>query len=210
MGYAFYFDSTRCTGCKTCVLACKDYRDLPIEYGYRRVYDYEGGDWDVAADGTCTTSCFAYHVSVSCNHCEKPACTAACPTTAMHKEKDTGLVVVDVNKCIGCGYCHMACPYDAPRVDKAKGHSVKCDGCKERTLAGKKPICVEACPLRALEFGPEEEIYKLAEQNKAELADIAPLPPSSYTTPVFFVKSCPSAEPSKKPTGHVANVLEVE
>ena len=71
--YGFYFDSTRCTGCKTCEMACKDYKDLPATIAFRKVYDYEGGSWTVAGDGVYTTDTFAYHVSLACNHCAMPA-----------------------------------------------------------------------------------------------------------------------------------------
>lgn len=126
--HAFYFDNSRCTGCRTCEMACKDYRDLACDIRYRKVYDYEGGTTALAEDGTVVSSCFVYHLSVSCNHCDDPACAKVCPTGAMHKDAETGLVSVDEGKCIGCGYCHMACPYNSPVVDREVGHSVKCDG----------------------------------------------------------------------------------
>lgn len=137
--YGFYFDSTRCTGCRTCEIACKDYKDLGVDFAYRHVYDCEGGDWQMQSDGTYTQDCFVYHVSLGCQHCDDPACVKVCPTTAMHKDASTGLVSVDEHKCIGCGYCHMACPYNAPKVDREKGHSVKCNGCAERVAEGKTP-----------------------------------------------------------------------
>ena len=68
--YGFYFDSTRCTGCRTCEMACKDYNDLPASYAFRRVFDYEGGDWKDNGDGTFEPTSWAYHVSMACNHCE--------------------------------------------------------------------------------------------------------------------------------------------
>ena len=61
--YGFYFDSTRCTGCRTCEMACKDYNDLPASYAFRRVFDYEGGDWKDNGDGTFEPTSWAYHVS---------------------------------------------------------------------------------------------------------------------------------------------------
>ena len=149
--YAFHFDGTRCTGCKTCEFACKDFRDLQVGFAYRKVYEVTYGETTKDSNGCFATSCTSYPLSLACNHCDDPACTHVCPTGAMHKDAETGLVSVDAEKCVGCGYCHMACPYNAPKVDREKGHSVKCDGCAERVAAGRKPVCVEACPARALD-----------------------------------------------------------
>lgn len=202
--YAFFFDSTRCTGCKTCELACKDYKDLDSTVAFRKVYDYEGGEWSVAEDGTCTTTAYVYHVSMSCNHCDDPACAKVCPTGAMHKDADTGLVSVDAGKCMGCGYCHMACPYNAPKVDRAVKHSVKCDGCADRVAEGKDPICVGSCPLRALAFGPVDKIAAMGKR-----AAIATLPEPSYTNPNLYVLENDDAVSADASTGLVANPLEV-
>ena len=202
--YAFSFDGTRCTGCKTCSFACKDYYDLDKDVAYRKVYECTGGETKKDDAGYLTTSCFAYYVSVSCNHCDDPACAKVCPTGAMHKDADTGLVSVDAAKCIGCGYCHMACPYNAPKVDREKGHSVKCDGCSERVAAGEQPLCVRACPARALEFGPVDDMKK-----KGEQAAIAPLPEPSYTKPNLYVKASEDAKPAGDASVKVANPLEV-
>ena len=106
--YGFFIDSSRCTGCKTCELACKDYKDLTPEVSFRRIYEYAGGDWQ-EDNGVWHQNVFAYYLSISCNHCEDPACTKVCPSGAMHKRED-GFVVVDEDVCIGCRYCHMACP----------------------------------------------------------------------------------------------------
>ncbi|OUF75641.1 anaerobic dimethyl sulfoxide reductase chain B [Escherichia coli] len=152
--YGFFIDSSRCTGCKTCELACKDFKDLGPEVSFRRIYEYAGGDWQ-EDNGVWHQNVFAYYLSISCNHCDDPACTKVCPSGAMHKRED-GFVVVDEDVCIGCRYCHMACPYGAPQYNAEKGHMTKCDGCYSRVAEGKQPICVESCPLRALEFGPIE------------------------------------------------------
>src|SRR5699024_5099623 len=106
--------------------------------------------------------------------------------------------------CVGCGYCHMACPYNAPKVDRSKGHSVKCDGCAERVAAGEKPVCVEACPARALDFGTVEEMSKLGERG-----NIAPLPEPSYTNPNLYIKPSADALPAGHEDGKVVNPLEV-
>ncbi|MDZ6697857.1 4Fe-4S binding protein, partial [Escherichia coli] len=72
--YGFFIDSSRCTGCKTCELACKDYKDLTPEVSFRRIYEYAGGDWQ-EDNGVWHQNVFAYYLSISCNHCEDPACT---------------------------------------------------------------------------------------------------------------------------------------
>ena len=100
--YGFFIDSSRCTGCKTCELACKDYKDLTPEVSFRRIYEYAGGDWQ-EDNGVWHQNVFAYYLSISCNHCEDPACTKVCPSGAMHKRED-GFVVVDEDVCIGCRY----------------------------------------------------------------------------------------------------------
>ena len=124
---------------------------------FRMVIDYEGGSWQPDVDGTFSQDAFAYHVSISCNHCNNPVCTRVCPTGAMHKD-ELGLVWPDATKCIGCGYCTMACPYHAPHIDARLKRSSKCDGCRDRLVDGGQPVCVEACPLRALEFGLTSEL----------------------------------------------------
>lgn len=202
--YAFHFDGTRCTGCKTCEMACKDFKDLSVGAAFRKVYEVTLGTTERDANGCITSSCVSYPLSMSCNHCDDPACTKVCPTTAMHKDPETGLVSVDVDKCIGCGYCHMACPYNAPKVDREKGHSVKCDGCAERVAAGEKPVCVEACPARALDFGTIEEMAKLGERG-----NIAPLPEPTYTKPNLYIKASADALSAGDENGKVVNPLEV-
>lgn len=205
--YTFYFNGKRCTGCKTCELACKDRYDLTPEISYRKVFEYGGGDWTKDADGFYVPDVFTYYVSVACNHCDDPACMKVCPTGAMQKSDETGLVTVDADRCIGCGYCHMACPYNAPKVDREKGHTVKCDGCAERVAAGQKPICVEACPLRALDFGTKDEMTRA--HGDSEVADIAPLPQKDYTHPNLLIDACDHAQMANEATGKVANILEV-
>lgn len=206
MAYGFYFDSTRCTGCRTCEMACKDYKDLPAEVAFRKVYDYEGGACVLNADGTATTDAFMYHVSAACNHCESPKCFAACPTGAIQKDDD-GIVYIDSEACTGNGACVDACPYGVPILLKDEGKGVKCDMCRDRVAEGKQPICVEACPLRALAFGRPDELRGLSEDVSS---DIMPLPDSSYTSPNFFVRLSPAAREALEAKGFIANPAEIE
>lgn len=160
------------------MLACKDYKNLDAAVSFRQVYEVVGGGWARDEAGCLTQDCFAYYVSSACNHCSNPACMEVCPTGAMGKN-ELGLVSVDERRCIGCGYCALSCPYHAPKVDRSVGHSAKCDGCYERAVEGKQPICVEACPLRALDFGPIADLRVAY----GALADLPPLPDSSQTAP---------------------------
>lgn len=200
--YGFFFDATRCTGCHTCEAACRDGNRLELGQTFRRVYEVEGGAWAQAQDGTWTTDSYTYYTSVSCQHCDDPACMQVCPTGAMHKDGN-GAVCVDQKRCIGCGYCALACPYGNPSVDRDKGHSVKCDGCAARIEEGKRPLCVDACTARALEFGPVEDLPD------AERANVAPLPDPGVTSPNLYIKNCVHARPSGSLDCRVANEAEV-
>ena len=199
---AFYFDGTRCTGCKTCEMSCKDFNDLNVGMTFRKVMEATLGETVRDADGIITTTCVSYPVSMSCNHCDSPVCMAKCPQAAISKDPETGFVSSDPEKCIGCGTCALTCPYGAPKVDEEAQKSVKCHGCADRVAAGMKPVCVEACPARALDFGTAEDMAKLGER-----ANIAPLPDASETTPNLFIKASADAQPVG--TVEVANPLEV-
>ena len=140
--------------------------------------------------------------------CRKRATTATtlhASRCALHKDEETGLVVVDADVCIGCGYCHMACPYNSPQVDRSKGVSVKCDGCISRVREGRQPVCVESCSLRCLEFGPIEELRA----SYGNEAGIAPLPDPEFTHPNLVVTPPANARSIDDATGHIANKTEV-
>ena len=106
-------------------------------------------------------------LSIGCNHCSEPACIPVCPVKAISKEDKYGAVRVDSSKCISCGACRAACPWDAPQYYKdlnAEGPRppmTKCDLCYDRLEKGLKPACVASCPGRALELLPVEEILRL-------------------------------------------------
>ncbi|WP_067522609.1 DMSO/selenate family reductase complex B subunit [Endozoicomonas ascidiicola] len=202
--YGFYVDSSKCTGCKTCMISCKDEKDLGLGPKLRRVYEYGGGSW-VNNNGQWVHNTFDYYLSIACNHCDQPTCVSGCPTGAMHKREQDGLVVVDQDKCVGCRYCEMRCPYGAPQYDATKKVMAKCDGCYERVGQGLEPACVESCPQRALQFGDINELRRLY----GDTNEIAPLPSSDLTHPNLIIKAHPDGRPSGDREGAIQNDAEV-
>ncbi|MFV0452020.1 MAG: DMSO/selenate family reductase complex B subunit [Propioniciclava sp.] len=201
--YGFFLDQTLCTGCKACQVACVDKHDLPLGILWRRVAEYSGGTWQIRGN-TVTPNVFTYYTSVSCNHCENPVCMEVCPTTAMSRRED-GTVYVDDDKCVGCRYCEWACPYSAPQFNADTGHMTKCDLCFDYREAEMEPVCVTACPSRALDWGPIDELR--AEHGTQD--GIAPLPDPSLTKPHLVVTPHRDAQTWDNATGHIANPGEI-
>jgi len=154
MQLGFHFDQTRCTGCWTCVVACKDWKDIPAgSANWMRVSQIVRGKYPNLWMGFLATPCY---------HCLEPACIEACPTDAITKRQEDGIVVVNRDACLGrdkCAVCLEVCPYGSPQFgDKPDARMQKCDFCLDRWKVGKKPVCVMACPTRALAAGPIEEM----------------------------------------------------
>ncbi len=198
--YGFYYNTDACTGCKGCVAACKDKNDSPVGMKFRKVYDNSTGSWEQTATGAWKqVNVGQFSVSISCMHCENPACVSACPSGAMHKT-DGGIVCVDEDVCIGCGMCTGVCPYHEPRLDPVRGVSVKCDFCRDLLASGEPPACVASCQMRALDYGDIDELRR----KYGEGADISPLPSSSLTGPNVVI----NASRFSVGESHVINPLE--
>jgi anaerobic dimethyl sulfoxide reductase subunit B (iron-sulfur subunit) len=174
---AFYFDQTRCTGCHTCVVACKDWHDLPAELvNWRRVTTYEEGKFPNVR---------VSHVSVSCLHCARPACADVCPEQAIYKRQTDGIVLIDSEKCTGCRLCEDACTYGAMQFRPDDGSKAeKCTFCLDRLENKESPICVSACPMRALDYGNMEELCR----RHMITREIPHLPDGSATTASLVIK----------------------
>lgn len=181
MQYTFYFDSAACSGCKACQIACRDKHGLTADQPWRRVYEVNGGGWQQRGSAWLNTV-FAYNLSIACNHCESPICAEVCPAQAITKRAD-GIVLLDADKCLGCGYCSWACPYGALQPNLAAGTMSKCTFCADNLDAGLPPECVAACPMRALDFGDRDMLA--AKYGSAE--HITPLPEAHFTQPALLV-----------------------
>lgn len=161
---AILVDVTKCTGCEKCVAACVeengcDPRQAQVDRATTKDGLSENRFLSVpkVADGR--------FVRMSCMHCLEPACVSACLVGGLTKTPD-GPVVYDADKCIGCRYCMLACPFHIPRYewDEPVPFVKKCTMCFERQEEGKVPACVEACPNEALKFGDRDQL--LAEAHR--------------------------------------------
>ena len=160
MQYGFVHESKNCTGCQACQIACKDKHDNEVGENFRRVKEYEQGGFNSPQGMGFIQNVRVYNVSISCNHCADPKCVKNCPSGAMQKNPDTGIVSVNQDICIGCGYCAMSCPYGAPQMNVKKGVMGKCDFCQDLLAKGQDPACVAACPLHLLHYGELTELEK--------------------------------------------------
>jgi anaerobic dimethyl sulfoxide reductase subunit B (iron-sulfur subunit) len=199
--YGFYINVDDCTGCKTCMMACKDKNDLEVGLKYRKVIEYAGGSWREENGVAVADNVFAYTITAACMHCQDPACKKACPTGAMSKRED-GIVYVNESKCIGCSYCAWACPYGAPRLNVKRKVMGKCDLCRDFIDNGENPACVDACPMRCLEYGEVGELRA----KYGNTAYVEPLPLPDMTNPSIVIK--PSRLNSGNKPGKVMNAEE--
>lgn len=142
MAQGFRVATDRCYGCKTCTVSCANEHLLHPGVLLRRVRKID-------VSGPVGHA----FVSMSCNHCDEPACVANCPQAAYTKDEKTGLVIQDHEKCIGCQTCVKACPFHAPAYCEEDKLVFKCDGCIDRQSAGLPPVCTVVCPSANISMG---------------------------------------------------------
>jgi Fe-S-cluster-containing dehydrogenase component len=166
------YDTTLCIGCKACVVACQDANGLPRDpTGIDARYDAPV-DLNYRAKNVIKL----YHegaqrsfVKVQCMHCVDPACVAACMLGAL-KKSAFGVVTYNVDYCVGCRYCEVACPYGVPKFQWASAtpRIVKCELCNHRLAKGQEPACTEVCPRHAVIFGKRADLLLEAKRRLAE------------------------------------------
>ncbi len=164
--YGMLYDSTLCIGCQNCEFSCAEEHGLEEpkdgpELGVVRKADEKHR----TVVNLYETSDGEYYMKTQCMHCNQPACGTACLTQAMYKTKQ-GPVIWRGDKCMGCRYCMISCPFDAPKFEYGSTNPkiTKCTMCAERVVDGKQPACAENCPMGAITFGTRREL--IAEARK--------------------------------------------
>ncbi len=170
---SFLIDTTKCTGCRGCQVACKQWNQLKAEKtaffsgeGYQNPpqmseYTFTRVKFkDYQKDGQNE---FAFYKEM-CMHCNEPACASVCPVGAFQKTAE-GPVVYDTKRCIGCRFCMVACPFGIPKYEWSKAFPLvrKCTGCYSRIKEGMQPACATACPT-AITYGTRADMLKEAEK----------------------------------------------
>ncbi len=156
-------DMDLCVNCKACIVACKVKhgspphltRPMPAEpTGLNLIQVYPFGP-ELRNDRVVQA-----FVGIACMQCEEAACLKVCPTSAIYKDPQTCITMVDKNRCLGCKACLWACPFGVPSYDQ-NGKLALCDLCADRLQEGKKAACEAACQARAIFIGSPEEIKEL-------------------------------------------------
>lgn len=167
------YDTTRCIGCKACVVACREANGLPPERE-----GHPDGIYDAPVDLSSGTKSVIKlyqegseqsYMKSQCMHCVDPACAAACMLGALRKVEH-GIVAWEGSRCVGCRYCQMACPFNIPKFEwtALNPRIVKCELCRERLADGKIPACCEVCPRQAVIFGRRDQLLLEARRRLAE------------------------------------------
>lgn len=191
---AMLVDTTRCVGCRSCEAACRKANQLPAPPAGRQPasdgkrttspenftgHTLTAARLQLRANGNRTTDPDNFtvvnryenpkkgqrptFVKTQCMHCVDPACASACPVAALEKTPE-GPVVYNPDRCIGCRYCMVACPFEVPKYEyeKAVPYVRKCSFCFSRVRQGQLPACASACPMKALTFGKRGELLEIA------------------------------------------------
>jgi Fe-S-cluster-containing dehydrogenase component len=167
------YDTTRCVGCKSCVVACSQANNLTPDTSRDGLHQAPADlNWKTkniiklykSADGSEHS-----YFKKQCMQCADPACVAACMFHGLTKDEKSGIVTWNGSKCVGCRYCEVSCPFGVPTFRWAgfNPEIVKCELCRHRTVKGEKPGCASVCPTKAVIYGKRSDLLKEA---KARIA----------------------------------------
>jgi len=175
-----FIDTSKCTACRGCQTACKSWNQLPSEIlefkGYLQTHeDTSPVTFTYVAMGERLEKgkldwLFAKR---QCMHCTDAACKKACPEEAI-SHTETGAVVRDLEKCMGCDYCAQYCPYKIPKINEQQKKMFKCHLCSDRVANNLKPACARTCPTGAIQFGERTELVSAAKVRLAEVGKLYP------------------------------------
>jgi formate dehydrogenase iron-sulfur subunit len=186
MSRAILVDTTQCIGCGACVAACKVVNDLPLDdpdvtrqpsadslsesdlVTFAQSRGEPGGRLSATTLNIIETQ-GGVVVRRFCMHCQDPTCASVCPVGAFQKTA-SGPVVYDADRCMGCRYCMMACPFSIPRYEWSAvlPKVSKCTMCAPRQAKGLQPACTAVCPVQAAIFGEREELIAEARRRIRE------------------------------------------
>jgi formate dehydrogenase iron-sulfur subunit len=172
-----FIDTSTCIGCKACEAACVEWNDLgrvttEQAGSYQTLPTLHARFWnlikfnEVSFDG----GGFAWLMRKDqCMHCDEPGCLEACPAPGAIVQYTNGIVDVNPDQCIGCGYCESGCPFNVPRFSETTGKMSKCTLCVDRTSVGLEPACIKACPTGCLQFGTKDDMVAMGRKRVAQL-----------------------------------------
>lgn len=171
--YSVLFDATLCIGCRKCEWACNNHNNLPnkpfASFDDKSVFDEKR---DLTPNNFTVLNRYdvegysqPIYVKKQCMHCSQPACASACLTEAMKKTEE-GPIIWRGNKCMGCRFCMLSCPFDIPKFeyDSANPRISKCTMCFDRISQGERPACVDICPTEAIIFGKRSKLLDEAKR----------------------------------------------
>jgi formate dehydrogenase beta subunit len=167
-GKAMLYDATMCIGCRACQMACKREGDMPAEPGaeglYEKPRDLSASTRTLIEVAEVEQTGEWSFVKKQCMHCLHPACVSACPVGAL-QQTEHGAIVYKGERCIGCRYCQIACPFSIPKFewDESFPYIRKCDMCVDRLEEGLAPACADVCPTGAIAFGDRDSLIAEAE-----------------------------------------------
>ena len=183
----FFIDLDECTGCNLCMIACKDEHVGNSHMPYTKEQPDTGHFWMnvKGMERGQVPKVRVTYLPLLCQHCDNAPCMKACPENAIIKG-EKGLVIIDQEKCTGCGLCQEACPYDVIYMNEDLNVAQKCTGCAHLVEKGETPRCADICPRDAIYFGEEDDPKMIRLKAKAEA-----LHPEFGAKPKVYYKGLP-------------------